>query len=173
MPYSPQTPPTVVSFADLSESELAPTPAQTAAIAAGCVANALKGLTPDQRQGLMSAVSAVEADLSAAIDTLHQRGSRMTIQSENLRNEISKIQGGQSSIGNLYVYAAPAIASCPTAANAALQAKQGSDIVHARMNELQYQQTLIAETSVLLASEEQELSDAMNALDGLVLSLGQ
>jgi hypothetical protein len=172
MAITQQPSPQILSSSGLSQSELAPTPAQVAAIAAGCMANALRGLSAQQREGLQEAVQAVQADLSTAIDMIRQRRARMSNQLNNLQDEQSKIQGGTASISSLYVYAAPAISACPTAANAAMQAKVGSDIVHARLNEVQYQMALISETDLILASEEQELSDAMNSLDQMVLSLG-
>jgi hypothetical protein len=43
--------------------------------------------------------------------------------------------------------------------------------VHARLNEVEYQMALIQATDLDLASDERELSRAMNSLDKMILSL--
>jgi hypothetical protein len=155
----------------LAEAELAPTPTQEKAVAAGCMAIALSKLTNDQKTGLNSAVDGVEADLALAIDRIKKRRARMANQMDNLRARKSMIEGGSEQISALYTYAEPAIAACPEAAEAARLAKEGSDLVHARLNEVEYQMALIQATDLDLASDERELSRAMNSLDKMILSL--
>jgi hypothetical protein len=161
-----------VSDADvLFAGELAPTKAQEAQIAEGCMARALLLLTTDQKTGLREAVAGVESDLAKAIDRIKKRRYRMISQMTNLRAKKKQISGGAAKISALYTYAGPAIDACSEAAEAARLAKEGSDLVHARLNEVEYQMALIQATDLALVSEEQSLSGAMNSLDRMVLSL--
>ncbi len=161
----------ILDAKDLDTAELAPTPAQEKTIAAGCIANALANIAEDRKQGLKSAVEAVEGDLSQAIDMIKKRRARMSQQMDRLRASKDRITGGTARISSLYTYAEPAIEACPAAANAARLAKEGSDIVHARLNEIEYQMALISAGDLDLATQERELSGAMTSLDEMVLSL--
>ncbi len=155
----------------LDAGELAPTPKQEKAISEGCIANALSRIAPQNKDGLRSAVQGVEADLALAIDRIKKRRSRMASQMENLRAEKDRIKGGAARISALYTYAEPAISACPAAAESARLAKEGSDLVHARLNEVEYQMSLITSGDLLLASEERNLSGAISSRDDMVLSL--
>ena len=137
----------------LDAAEIATTPKQEKAIAEGCIARALVNLNSDQKTGLKSAVRDVEADLSTAIDKIKNRRARMSSQRDNLNARKKLIQGGAERISALYTYAEPAIQSCPKAANAAQRAKEGSDLVHARLNEVEYQLALIVATDLALAQK--------------------
>lgn len=161
----------VVESEVLDAAELAPTPAQEKKISEGCIANALARIPPQNKDGLRSSVSAVQADLALAIDRIKKRRSRMASQMQNLIAEKSRIAGGTARIAALYTFAEPAISACPAAAESARLAKEGSDLVHARLNEVEYQMTLINTGDLELASEERNLSGAMSSLDEMVLSL--
>jgi hypothetical protein len=155
----------------LDAAEVSITPDQSKAIAEGCIARALLNLNSDQKTGLKSAVRDVEADLATAIDKIRNRRSRMSLQRDNLNARKKLIQVGAERISALYTYAEPAINACQAAAEAARLAKEGSDLVHARLNEVEYQLALISATDLALASEERDLSSAMDALDEMVISL--
>lgn len=161
----------VVNSLELDNVELPPSSGELIKISQGCIAISLANLTDDQIAGVRSAVPGVEADLSVAIDRIKKRRARMVIQKDNLLELKDGIEGGAASIGSLYVYAAPAIRSCPSASQAARLAKEGSDIVHARLNEIEYQLDLIEAADLVLGQQERDLSGAMTVLDEIMISL--
>jgi len=161
----------IVSSDALVQAEVQPTTQQLDTISKGCIANALKNLTSVQSAGLRQAISEVEIDLSKARDMIKARRARMVLQKDNLNARKKQIGDGGSRISSLYIYGSPAINACSTASDAARISKQASDLVHARLNEIEYQLTLINASDLLLAAEERSLSDAMASLDTMVLSL--
>ena len=163
---------TVQDYTPVAEAQLSATQAQLVATAKGSTARALAKLTPAQKSSLQQAVQAVQTDMATAIDMVRQRRARMTNQMKNLRQEKNRIAGGTAHISTLYLYAEPAIAASAAAAQTALLAKQGSDLVYARLNEVEYQMSLITLTDLNLAQEETNLTNAINGLDQIVLSLG-
>ena len=161
----------ITNSLELDNIELPPSSAEITNISQGCIASSLVNLTDDQIAGVRSAVPDVEADLSVAIDRIKKRRARMVIQKDNLLDLKDGIEGGAASISSLYLYASPAIRSCPSASQAARLSKEGSDIVHARLNEIEYQLELIEAADLVLGAQERDLSGAMTVLDEIMISL--
>lgn len=170
----PETPVEVIENPELAEAEFTPTPDQQRAVASGCLANALAGitgLTTAEKNQLRTEVAALEANLSTAIQMVKNKQARLSLQKQRLADERASIGESQSNFSKFYAVAAKAIAACDDAAKAAQDAKSGVDMVFSRETEIKYREGLLSTLEVKLAAQLDELNASIEVLDMMVLAI--